>query len=178
MTILLAVGLIIAILIIFLLFLAAITKKEYNVEREITIEKSSDEVFSYIKSIRNQEQYNVWVMKDPNVRIEYKGIDGTKGFVSSWEGNKQAGKGEQEIKEIIDGQKISIELRFEKPFKNVGQTYLLVKPISEYETNLKWQMIGENKFPMNLMNLVIDSLLGKDLEKSLVNIKQILETKQ
>ena len=178
MTILFSIGLIIALLIAFLLFLSLVTKKAYSIEREITIEKSSQTVFDYVKFIKNQEQFNVWVMKDPNVKIEYRGIDGTKGFVSAWEGNKQVGKGEQEIKEINEGQNINIELRFEKPFKNVGQTYLVVKPISGYETSLKWQMVGENKFPMNIMNLVIDSLLGKDLEKSLQNVKRILETKQ
>jgi len=178
MTVLFSIGLIIALLIAFLLFLSLVTKKAYSIEREITIEKSSQTVFDYVKFIRNQEQFNVWVMKDPNVKIEYRGIDGTKGFISAWEGNKQAGKGEQEIKEINEGQNINVELRFEKPFKNVGQTYLVVKPISEYETSLKWQMVGENKFPMNIMNLVIDSLLGKDLEKSLENVKRILETKQ
>jgi len=35
--------------------------------------------------------------------------------------------------------------------------------------------VGTNKFPMNLMNIIIDGLLGKDLEKSLANVKQNLE---
>lgn len=176
MTILFSIFLILVLLIGFILFLALVTKKEYSIEREITIDKPSKAVFDYIKIIKNQEQFNVWVMKDPNVKIDYRGVDGTKGFVSAWEGNKQAGKGEQEIKEINEGENINIELRFEKPFKNVGQTYLITKPISANQTSLKWQMVGQNKFPMNIMNLIIDGLLGKDLEKSLINVKRILET--
>lgn len=72
-------------------------------EREIIINKPSEDVFSYVKLMRNQEEYNVWVRRDPNVKIVYQGLDGTAGFTSSWEGNKQAGKGEQEIKEVKDG---------------------------------------------------------------------------
>ncbi|TKC06560.1 polyketide cyclase [Pedobacter polaris] len=176
MTVLLTILLVFAILIAFLLFLALITKKEYAIEREIVINKSTQVVFDYVKLIKNQEKYNVWVMKDPNVKIDYMGIDGTKGFVSAWEGNKQAGKGEQEIKEINNGKGLNIEIRFEKPFENIGQTYFTTTPVSENETSLKWQMIGKNKFPLNLMNLIIDGLLGKDMQKSLVNVKGILET--
>lgn len=70
-----------------------------------------------------------------------------------------------------------MEIRFERPFKNVGQTFLITTIIAPNQTKLTYQMIGTNKFPMNLMNIIIDGLLGKDLEKSLTNVKQILETK-
>jgi len=175
MTILFSILLFIAILIGFLLFLAVIIKKEYVIERDITINKPNQEVFDYLKIMRNQEKYNVWVMKDPNVKLVYTGTDGTEGFTCAWEGNKQAGKGEQEFKKIEEGSSLNIELRFEKPFQNVAQTYLSIKAIGPNQTNLKWQMVGRNKFPMNLMNIVIDGLLGKDLERSLSNVKQILE---
>ncbi|RZJ48664.1 MAG: polyketide cyclase [Flavobacterium sp.] len=177
MTILFSILLFVAILIGFLLFLALIIKNEYLIERDITIDKSKEEVFDYIKIMRNQEKYNVWVMKDPNVKLVYKGTDGTEGFTCVWEGNKQAGKGEQEFKKIEQGTSLNIELRFKKPFESTSQTYLFTKVVGENQTNLKWQMVGKNKFPMNLMNMVIDGLLGKDLEKSLSNVKQILERK-
>jgi len=176
MTIFLSVLLVLVILIGFFLFLAIIIKKDYAIEREITINKPISQVFDYVKLMRNQEKYNVWVRRDPNVKIVYQGVDGTQGFTSSWEGNKQAGKGEQEIKEINDGKSINIEIRFEKPFQNVGQTYLFTDSLSPTTTRLKYQMVGTNKFPMNLMNLFIDGLLGKDLEKSLATVKQNLET--
>ncbi|RZL48809.1 MAG: polyketide cyclase [Pedobacter sp.] len=177
MTVLLAIVLCLAIIIFFLLFLALITKKDYQIEREIIIDKSTDEVFNYIKLMKNQEQYSVWVMKDPNVRIEYKGIDGTEGFISNWEGNKQAGKGEQEIMKIIDQKSIHIQIRFEKPFKNVGEIYMFTTPITATQTNLAYKMEGKNTFPLNLMNLIIDGLLGKDLYTSLENIKRIVSHK-
>ena len=36
-------------------------------------------------------------------------------------------------------------------------------------------MEGNSKYPMNLMNLFMDNLLGKDLEISLSTLKNILE---
>ncbi len=36
-------------------------------------------------------------------------------------------------------------------------------------------MKGKSKYPMNLMNLFIDKMLGKDLTTSLSNLKNILE---
>jgi uncharacterized protein YndB with AHSA1/START domain len=175
MTILITILLFIAILIGFLLFLALITKNNYTIEREIIINKPINEVFNYIILIKNQENYNVWVMKDPNVKIAYQGIDGTEGFTSTWEGNKQAGKGEQEIKKIDNLKSINIEIRFEKPFQNIGQTYMETSIIDENQTVLKYKMTGRNKFPFNLINLFIDGLLGKDLQQSLINMQQILE---
>lgn len=176
MTVLFAILLSVVLLIAFLLFLALIIKKEYAIERDIMINKSKEEVFDYIKLMRNQEKYNVWVMKDPNVKLIYTRTDGLEGFTCAWEGNKEAGKGEQEFKKIINGDHINIELRFEKPFKNIAQTYMFVKVIAPNQTNLKWQMLGKNKFPMNLTNLIIDGLLGKDLSKSLAHIKKNLES--
>ncbi len=175
MNILLSIILFIVILIAFLLFLALVVKKNYSIQRDIIINKPIAEVFDYIKFVKNQERYSKWVMQDPDVKIEYKGIDGTEGFISAWEGNKKAGKGEQEIKKIAVNSSVHIEIRFEKPFKNIGQTYMYTTAIGTDKTNLKWTLEGRNAYPMNLFNLFIDNLLGKDLSESLGNLKRILE---
>ena len=160
-------------LILLILLLAAVVKKSYAIERDIVIDQPAEKIFDYVKLLKNQEKYNVWVMRDPNVKIAYTGIDGTVGFISRWHGNKQAGKGEQEIIEVVKNRYLKMELRFEEPFKNVGQTYLYTQAISAHQTKVTWIMTGENKFPMSLINLFIDGLLGKDLQKSLLNLKQL-----
>ena len=38
---------------------------------------------------------------DPHIKNEFRGTDGAIGFVNTWEGNKKAGQGEQEIKGIV-----------------------------------------------------------------------------
>ena len=46
------------------------------------------------------------------------------GFVSKWEGNKDVGSGEQEIKKIIHNESIESELRFLKPWKSQSDAYI------------------------------------------------------
>lgn len=42
-------------------------------------------------------------MAGPDRIREYKGTDGTVGFIYSWSGNKDAGQGEKEIMNLIEG---------------------------------------------------------------------------
>ncbi|MDB5199948.1 MAG: polyketide cyclase, partial [Chitinophagaceae bacterium] len=115
----------IVILIVLLLVVALFVSKEYSVEREVTINKPKQEVFDYVKILKNQDQYNVWVMKDPNVKRDYNGTDGTVGFITTWESKKNdVGKGEQEIKNVTVNNKIESEVRFEKPMKGVANVFM------------------------------------------------------
>lgn len=85
--------------IILILLAAFFSQPEVTITGEIIINQPSRKVFDFIKQLKNQEYYNKWVMADPNMKREYKGTDGTVGFVYSWQSeNKQVGKGEQEIK--------------------------------------------------------------------------------
>ena len=67
-------------------------------------------------------------MLDPQAKKTFTGIDGTVGFIMAWDSkNKEAGKGEQEIKKIAEGQRVDFEIRFEKPFEGVASILLLQK---------------------------------------------------
>jgi len=105
-----------------LLIVALFVKKDYTVEREITINKLKSEVFSYIKHLKNQEKYSKWVMIDPNMKKTYRGTDSTVGFKYAWDGNKDVGQGEQEIKSISEDKRIDLEVRFIRPFVGVAKT--------------------------------------------------------
>ena len=176
--ILIVVIIIIAIRLIIALFI----KKEYSIQREITINKPQQEVFNYVKYLKNQDNYSKWVMTDPAMKKDFRGTDGTEGFVYAWDSkNKNAGKGEQEITKITEGKRLDIEVRFEKPFEGIATTPIETEAISENQTKVKWGMNGKSKYPMNFMNLFMDNMstglceLGKDLEISLTNLKGILE---
>ena len=83
-------------LVALVLIVAAFTPKKYSLSRNIVINKPRAQVFDYIKHLKNQDQYNKWVMADPNMEKKYSGTDGTVGFIYAWDGNKKAGKGEEE----------------------------------------------------------------------------------
>jgi hypothetical protein len=168
---------VVAIIIAIPLIIALFVKKDYKVEREIIINKPRHEVFNYIKFLKNQENYNKWVMMDPNLKKDFRGTDGTVGFVFAWKGNNQAGEGEQEIKSIREGERLDLEIRFIRPFEGQASTPFTTQSVSENETRVTWGMMGKSKYPMNLTNLFIDRLLGKDLEISINKLKRILEKK-
>lgn len=159
-----------------LLIVALFVKKEYIVEKEIAINKPNADVFDYVKYLKNQANYNKWVMMDPNAKKEYKGTDGTVGFVSSWDSeNNELGKGEQEIKSLKEGERIELGLHFIKPFKGEATSWMITEAASATETKLKWGIKGSTHYPMNLMNLFVPGILGKDLETSLAMLKNVLE---
>ena len=168
----------VAALIALLLIIALFIKKEYVIKREIVINKSSEEVYKYIKFLRNQENYSKWVMADPGMKKEFTGTDGNTGFVYAWDSeNRNVGKGGQEIIRLVEGERVDSEIRFIKPFEGIATTSMLIEPTSERQTRVIWSMSGKNNYPMNLMVPFIDNLLGKDLQMSLDNLKSILEKK-
>lgn len=176
MSVLITIGLVLAGIIALFLIVALLTKREFRLEKQIVINKPKQEVFNYVKLIRNQEQYSVWVMKDPNIKIVYTGTDGTVGFISSWESkDKNVGIGAQEIIKINEGENVEVEIRFKKPFEGTNWATTIVTAINGSQTSVSNVFTGKSKFPMNIMNLFMEKLVGKDMQQNLVNMKQQLE---
>lgn len=169
--ILLAVAGIVALLLVIAMF----TKKEYTVEREISINAPLQKVFEYVKHIKNQDNYSKWVMADPDMKKEFKGADGNVGFIYAWNGNKKAGEGEQEIKAIAEGEKVLTEVRIIRPFKGVVSSYLKTTAVSANQTVVKWGHASKIIFPMNIMVSMIKNMLSKDIDTSLAMLKSNLE---
>lgn len=157
------------------LIAALFVSKEFHVEKEITINKPVSEVFGYAKLLKNQEQYNIWVMADPHMKKQFKGDDGTAGFVYTWDGNDQAGQGEQTITKVVDNERLETALHFIRPFEGNSETYLTTASSGAAQTKVVWGMKGKSVYPMNITNLFTDAMLGKDVYKSLENLKSILE---
>ena|SRR5476651_856177 len=129
--------------IVVLLIAGLFIKKEYSIEQEIIVDKPKQAVFDYIKMVSNQQNYNKWWMRDPDAKKTFTGTDGTPGFIASWDSNdKHAGKGEQEILKISDGERIDHEIRFERPFKGVAYSYQATNTIPENQTNVKMGVFG------------------------------------
>lgn len=175
MNILLIILAVIATPIVIVLVAALFIKKEANIQRSIVIDRPKQDVFDYVKIMLNQEKFSKWVMTDPNKKTSSKGTDGTLGFCYAWEGNKQAGKGEQEIVALKEGELVDIEVRFEKPFKAVGKTPFKLESVSTNQTRVIWGMSMMQKYPMNFMGAIMAPALKRDVDTSLNNLKVILE---
>ncbi len=168
----------IGVIVVLLLAIAFFVKKDYAVEREITINAPREDVFDYIKYLKNQNDYSKWATMDPDMKKTYIGTDGEVGFISAWDSeNKEVGRGEQEITKITDGERIDYELRFYEPFESTEIAYMVTESESVDETTVKWGFKGHMPYPGNLMLLFMDfdEMIGGDLDTGLKNLKGLLE---
>lgn len=172
------IGLVVVGIIVLLLLVGLLMNGKYAVEREVTINKPKQQVFDYVKYLKNQNQFSVWAKIDPGMKTEFRGEDATVGFVSAWDSqNPKAGKGEQKILKIDDGNRIDYELHFIKPFESTDYAFMEFKSVNDSVTNVKWAFHGEMKFPMKLMLLAMnmEKMLAPDLQNGLNNLKAIME---
>ena len=182
MNIILIILAIIGAIVLLLLVIGMFSRKGYTISRSVTISRPVNEVFDYVKYLKNQDHFNKWVMMDPAMKKDFKGIDGTKGFIYGWDGNKKAGAGEQEIMKIQDQKRIDMQIRFKRPFVAVADSYIQTGPADNTtgqngSTMLQWSFTSTLKYPANIFLLFmnIDKTLGKDMDHSLTNLKTILE---
>jgi hypothetical protein len=169
---------VVGVLIGLVLITAVFVKKEMSAEREVTINKTKAEVFNYVKYLKNQNNYSKWGSMDPAMKKEFKGTDGTVGFVSAWDSDKKdVGKGEQEITKIADGERVDYQLRFIKPWESTATSYMTTEAVSEDQTKVKWGFNGKMNYPMNIMRLFMnmDDMIGNDFATGLNNLKSTLE---
>lgn len=160
------------------LILALFIPKSYEVERNIIIDQPKQEVFNYVKYLKNQDNYSKWASMDPDMEKTYSGTDGTVGFVSAWNSeNEEVGKGEQEIVKLEDGERIDFELRFYEPFESTEPAFMTTEAVANDKTKVTWGFSGHMDYPMNLMLLFMDfeEIIGDDLETGLKNLKSELE---
>ncbi len=163
-------------------FIAALfIKQSYEVVASTQINQPTERVFDYIKHLKNQDNFSVWAQIDPDMEKSYRGQDATVGFVAAWQSQHQdVGSGEQEIIAIKDGSRLDYELRFLAPFTSTSPAYMTTQAIGESRTQVDWGFKGHLDYPMNLMFLFVDfeTMIQKDLQKGLNNLKSILESEQ
>ena len=161
--------------IIFLaLIIGLFKRKDYNIIREIHIDTPSQVVFDYVKMLKNQDNFNKWVMVEPEMKKEFKGTDGTVGFIYAWNG-KKAGAGELEIKQLVEGKSIETEIRFIRPFVAIAEVKMTTEELSENQTKITWSNKSNMKYPLNLLLPLAEKILARDMDTSLGMLKNILE---
>lgn len=169
--------LVIVILVAIPLIIALFISKEVTIEREVVVNKPKQQVFDYVKMLKNQDNFSVWNMTDPNMKKEYAGTDGTVGFVYKWDSeNKNVGKGEQSIAKIDEGNRVDFNLHFIKPWDGLATAYMTTESTGENQTKVKWAFHNTMPYPMNIMKLMgMENQLGDALQSGLNNLKGVLE---
>src|SRR4030095_9874027 len=175
MNIIITILLVLAGIIALLLIIGLFIRRDHYVRREIIINAPRQKVFDFVKLLENQDKFNKHAMAGPGRKKEYKGTDGTVGFIYAWKGNKDAGEGEKEITNIIEGKRVEMEIRFVKPMKTSATIIMELESLSDIQTKLTWSNAGKLNYPVNIFIPMMESRLPKDMDESLATLKNILE---
>ncbi len=157
------------------LIVALFVPKNFENEGQVVINKPKQEVFEHIKYVKNQDNFGVWQLSDPDMETTSEGTDGTVGFKYSWN-SETLGKGAQVITNIIEGERMESDMFFLDFNDDANKSYISVEEKSPNETIVKWGIAGKSPYPWNLMSLFHD--MNKDFEQGLKNLKEILEAQE
>lgn len=160
------------------LIVAYFLPRDFRLSKSVIINAPRETVYDYVKLLKNQEKYSVWVMTDPNVKMTYTGTDGTVGAISAWvSDNKNVGVGEQEIKALVPNEKMTVEIRFKKPMEGINWADTTLESVDDNQTKVTNTFYGNNPYPFNIMCQFMDMLVGWDMQKNMENLKKNLEQK-
>ncbi len=164
-------------IIVLILLAGLVISKDISATKEIIINRPVDEVFNYIKYLKNQQHYSKWATLDPDMKNEFRGTDGEPGFVNHWSGNKKVGEGEQEITAVEEGKALHTDLRFIRPFKSFAKAKMTVEALDAGSTKVTWGFESKMNYPMNVMKLFMNmsEMVGKDFSTGLSNLKTLME---
>jgi uncharacterized membrane protein len=168
----------IAAIIVIALVTALFVKQEMKAEREIVINKPKQQVFDYIKLLKNQDNFSKWNKMDANMKKTYTGTDGTVGFSYAWDSDmSDVGKGSQTIAAIKEGERLDCDLHFIKPFDSKAKIFLSTTAVNDSTTKVTWSFDSRMPYPFNLMRLFSnpEKMIEDDFNTGLANLKAVLE---
>ena len=170
------IAIVIVVLIAVVLGLAATKPDTFRVQRAIAIKAPAPKVYALLDDFRQWGQWSPWEKLDPELKRTFSGVASGMGAVYEWTGNSKVGAGRMEITEPTPPNKIVIKLDFIRPFEghNIAEFTLEAQGDS---TQLTWVMHGPTPFVSKLMQVFVsmDSLIGKDFEAGLANLKALAE---
>jgi hypothetical protein len=157
------------------LIVALFVPKQFANEGQVVINKPVNEVFNYIKYVKNQDNFGVWQLSDPNMKTTEEGEDGTVGFKYNWDSEK-LGKGAQVITNIVPNERMESDMFFLEFDDRPNKAYISVEEQAPGQTLVKWGISGETPYPWNLMSLLHN--MDNDFNKGLEKLKEILESQE
>jgi uncharacterized protein YndB with AHSA1/START domain len=168
---------IVLVVIIAAILIYAATKPDaFRVQRATNIKAPPDRIFALINDFHKWGGWSPWEKLDPEMKRTHSGAAEGKGAVYAWEGSGKVGAGRMEIMESSTPSKIVIKLDFIKPFEGHNTAEFTLEGKGD-TTDVTWAMYGPASFISKVMQVFVsmDSMIGKDFEAGLANMKAIAE---
>ena len=158
------------------LIFAATKPDVFRVQRAASIKAPPDKVFPFINDFKRWEAWSPWEKKDPAMKRSFGATTGGKGATYAWEGNKDVGQGSMEITQSVPSSRIALKLDFVKPFEGHNVVEFTLEPNGDV-TRVTWTMAGDTPYFAKIIHVFVnmDSMVGKDFEAGLANLKSIAE---
>lgn len=161
--------------------IAFLLPKEFEVNRTIEIESSVSDVFYQASNLSNWSNWSAWHKMDPDADHIYSSPDYGVGATYSWNGDpKKISEGKLTIIETQENKSMRTNIVFfnegEETGRGNGQWVFSEK---NGKTQIRWSFIGDMGYnPLaRWMGLLMDGVLGPQLETGLSNMKIFLESK-
>lgn len=167
---------VIALALIVILGLAASKPDSFRVERKTAISVPPSAVFPYVNDFHNFSKWSPWEKLDPNMLRTFGGAESGPGATYGWTGNDKVGEGSMTILDARPSEEIRMKLEFFKPFAATNTAIYDFKPTAS-GSEVTWAMEGPNSFTGKLFSVFadMDSMIGKDFESGLANLKVAAE---
>ena len=159
-----------------LLIYAATRPDTFSVQRSARIKAAPEKVYALINDFPSWPTWSPWEKLDPEMKRTLSGAPTGKGSIYEWSGSGKVGAGRMEITDTQPSSKVVIKLDFIKPFEGHNITEFTLTPQGE-NTQVVWVMHGPAPFVSKLMGVFVsmDSMIGKDFETGLANMKSAAE---
>lgn len=158
--------------------LGIFAKKNYHIERSITVDAPRSMVYEYLHKFGNFWEWSPWHNLDADMKASIEGTDGTVGARYTWAGNKALGKGSQTITGL-QPDRIDMQVEFTETVKQPMPVTFRLEELEPYRTKIHWMMDMRIDFPWNAAAMFTDvpAALGKDLVRGLERLETVLEEK-
>ena len=175
------VGLVVLLVIAVILVVPAFRPDTFRVQRAATMKAPPEKIAAQLADFRGWTAWSPWEKMDPAMKRSYGG--GTpegggspkgKGATYAWESDK-VGQGRMAITDVT-ASRVALDLDFVKPFEAHNKVEFSLAPRGD-STEVTWAMSGPVPYFFRLMHLFVnmDSMVGKDFEAGLANLKAVVE---
>jgi uncharacterized protein YndB with AHSA1/START domain len=168
---------IVAVVLLAALFIYAATKPDvFRVQRAASIKAPPEKIFPFVNDLHRFGAWSPYGKKDPAMKRTFSGPESGSGAVYEWDGDKNVGQGRMEISDTSPPSRVTIRLDFLRPFEAHNMVEFTLAPKGD-STDVTWAMQGPVPYVAKIMHVFfdMDSMVGKDFEAGLANLKSIAE---
>jgi len=152
-----------------------ILPRKIHVERSLLISASQKTIFHQVNTLKNWIKWSPWLQMDTSMQLIFSGPESGVGAELKWvSSDKNVGNGSITIISSILSDSLEVVFDFADKGKSTGKFFFLkegknTNVISSIESDLGMNPVSR------WFGLFSDRLIGKDLEKSLFNLDELVQ---